>query len=98
MTRRVIKSDLVLKDLEEQAEYIRLRSPQAALRFLDAVEALFRQLASMPGIGERFETANPLFRRSSLLSDPEVPLADRGLQATEGRDRRDPGPAWRPGR
>jgi plasmid stabilization system protein ParE len=68
MTRRIIKSDLALKDLEEQAEYIRLRNPKAALRFLDAAEALFRQLASMPGIGERFETANPLFEDLPILS------------------------------
>jgi plasmid stabilization system protein ParE len=45
MTRRIIKSDLALNDLGEQAEWFRLRSPKAALRFLDAAEALFRQLA-----------------------------------------------------
>ena len=60
MSRRIIKSDLALNDLDEQAEYIRLRSPRAALRFLEAAEALFGQLASMLGIGERVETTNPL--------------------------------------
>jgi toxin ParE1/3/4 len=73
MTRRIIKSDLALKDLEEQAEYIRLRSPKAALRFLDAAEALFRQLASMPGIGEPFETANPLFQDLRCFPIPKFP-------------------------
>ena len=49
MSRRIIKSDLALNDLEEQAEYLRQHSPRAALRFLDAAETTFRQLASMPG-------------------------------------------------
>lgn len=59
MTRRIIKSDLALNDLEDQAEYIRLRNPRAALRFLDAAEALFRQLASTPGIGQLYEATDP---------------------------------------
>ncbi len=73
MTRRIIKSDLALNDLEEQAEYIRLRSPKAALRFLDAAEALFRQLASMPGMGERFEAVNPLFDDLRCVPIPKFP-------------------------
>jgi toxin ParE1/3/4 len=73
MSRRIIRSDLALNDLEEQAEYIRLRSPRAALRFLDAAESLFRQLASMPGIGERFETANPLFEDLRCFPIPKFP-------------------------
>jgi toxin ParE1/3/4 len=73
MTRRIIKSELALNDLEEQAEYIRLRSPQAALRFLDAAEALFQQLASMPGMGERFETANPLLEDLRCFPIPKFP-------------------------
>ena len=48
--------------MEEQAEYIRQHSPSAALRFLEAAEATFQQLASMPGIGERYETDNPLYQ------------------------------------
>jgi toxin ParE1/3/4 len=62
MSRRIIKSDLALNDLEGQAEYLRQHSPRAALRFLDAAEATFRQLASMPGIGEQYETDNPLYQ------------------------------------
>lgn len=73
MTRRIIKTDLALTDLEEQAEYIRLRSPRSALRFLDAAEALFRQLASMPGIGEPFDTANPLFPDLRCFPIPKFP-------------------------
>src|SRR5437762_3673968 len=59
---RIIKNDLALGDLEEQAEYIRQRNPRAALRFLDAAEGTFRQLASLPGIGERYATDNPLYQ------------------------------------
>ena len=73
MTHRIIKTDLALTDLEEQAEYIRLRSPRSALRFLDAAEALFRQLASMPGLGEPFETANPLFQDLRCFPIPKFP-------------------------
>jgi toxin ParE1/3/4 len=73
MTRRIIKSDLALSDLEEQAEGFRLRSPKAALRFLEAAEALFRQLASMPGIGEPFETANPLLQDLRCFPIPKSP-------------------------
>ncbi len=84
MTHRIIKSDLALTDLEEQAEYIRLRNPGAALRFLDAVETLFRQLASMPGIGQLYETTNPLFQDLRCFTVPRFsshivyykPLAD----------------------
>jgi toxin ParE1/3/4 len=43
------------------------------LRFLDAAEALFRQLASMPGIGERFETTNPLFEDLRCFPIPKFP-------------------------
>jgi toxin ParE1/3/4 len=73
MTGRIIKSALALNDLEEQAEYIRLRSPRAALRFLDAAEALFRQLASMPGMGEPFESDNPLFQDLRCFPIPKFP-------------------------
>jgi len=83
MSRRIIKSELALADLEEQAEYIRQRSPAAALRFLDGAEALFRQLAAMPGIGERFESTNPLLddlRRSSIPKFPSIVAYYRPLE------------------
>jgi len=73
MSRRIIKSDLALGDLEEQAEYLRQQSPRAALRFLDAAEVIFRQLASMPGIGERYETDNPLFQDLRCFPIPKFP-------------------------
>ncbi len=73
MTRRIIKSDLDPQDLEVQAESIRQHSPRAALRFLDAAEALFRQLASMPGIGEPFGTDNPFFQDLRCFPIPKFP-------------------------
>ncbi len=59
---RIIRSDLALGDLDEHSEYIRQRNPRAALRFLSAAEAAFRQHASMPTIGERFETDNTAYQ------------------------------------
>jgi toxin ParE1/3/4 len=100
MNGRVIRSDLALADLAEQSEYIRQHNPRTALRFLTAVEDTFRQLASLPGIGEQFETDNPVFRdlRSFSISQfrPFVvyyrPLADgiiviRVLRGTRDVDR-----------
>ena len=73
MTGRIIKSDLALDDLEAHAEYLRLRSPRVALRFLDAAEAIFRQLASMPGLGESYETTNPLYQDLRCFPIPRFP-------------------------
>ena len=61
MSGRIVRTDLALADLAELAEYIRQRNPAAALRFIDAAEAAFRQLATMPGLGEAFEADNPAF-------------------------------------
>jgi toxin ParE1/3/4 len=73
MRRRVIRSGLALIDLEEQSEYIRQYNPRAALRFLNAAEAIFRQLASMPGMGERYETINALFQDLRCFPIPRFP-------------------------
>ena len=62
MSGRIIRSDPVLDDLDALSEYIRQRNPRAALRFLAAAEAISRQVAFMPGIGERFETDNALYQ------------------------------------
>ena len=63
VSRRIIRSDLALvKPRRSKLQYIRQHNPRAALRFLDAAEAMFRQLASMPGMGQRHETENPLYQ------------------------------------
>jgi toxin ParE1/3/4 len=61
MRGRVLRTDMAMTDLAEHAEYIRERRPSSAIKFLGAAEATFRQLASMPGIGEPFESKNPAF-------------------------------------
>jgi len=76
MNGRVIRSDLALADLDEQSEYIRQDNPRAALRFLTAAEATFRQLASMPGLGERFETNG----QSTNLQEPAA-MTESGAAA-----------------
>jgi toxin ParE1/3/4 len=73
MNGRIIRSELALADLAEQSEYIRQHNPQAALRFLAAVEDTFRRLASLPGIGERFETSNPVFHDLRCFSISQFP-------------------------
>jgi toxin ParE1/3/4 len=48
------------RDLDEQAAYLaREASLDTALRFYDAVAATFENIARTPGIGERWESANP---------------------------------------
>jgi toxin ParE1/3/4 len=55
MTGRIERHDAAQNDLDEIAEYIRQRSPRAALRFVDAAEATFERLAGMPDMGTRYE-------------------------------------------
>ena len=43
----------------ELAEYIGQDSPQAAERFMDAVEETLCDLEQMPGMGHRYESAKP---------------------------------------
>lgn len=59
-TRRIIKHERALRDLEHRSEYIRQQNPRAALRFLDAAEATFRQLAAFPGMGARYDPDHPI--------------------------------------
>jgi toxin ParE1/3/4 len=47
-------------DLDDQAAYLASHaSLDTALRFYDAASSTFAQLAAMPGIGERWPSANP---------------------------------------
>ena len=59
MKRRVHKSPKALDDLAEQGTFIGRDSLDAEIRFYDAAEAAFDQLAEMPFIGARVETGNP---------------------------------------
>jgi toxin ParE1/3/4 len=59
MKPRIIKHLLAKADLAEQAEYIRKDNPRAAIRFLEAAETTFEQLANQPGLGGLEECARP---------------------------------------
>jgi toxin ParE1/3/4 len=67
MSRRVVRSELVLSDRDELSEYTRQRNPRAALRFLGAAEATFRRLAATPNIGERFASDDPVYQELRCL-------------------------------
>ena len=56
MSLQIIKRELAKQDLAEQAEYIRRNNPPAALRFLEAAERAFQNLAAMPGMGGLVES------------------------------------------
>jgi len=48
------------RDLDDQAAYLATQaSLDTALRFYDAASFTFAKLAGMPGIGERWPSANP---------------------------------------
>jgi toxin ParE1/3/4 len=59
MKPRITKHQLAKSDLAEQAEYIRKDNPRAALRFLDAAEKTFEELASQPRLGGLEECTKP---------------------------------------
>jgi toxin ParE1/3/4 len=55
MNAVIHRTDAAFSDLNEQAKYIQMDSPQAAIRFLAAAETTFQRLAAMPELGERQE-------------------------------------------
>ena len=60
MTRQYRSSPAAERDLENLAEYLAGEACLlTALRFYDAVDATFDQIALMPGIGERRATTSP---------------------------------------
>ena len=62
MTRKAIKLPNALRDLDEAADFIgRRSSPERAIRFLRAADSVLKRLAKMPGLGTRYESADPAF-------------------------------------
>jgi len=57
--RHIYRLDLAERDVLEHFEYLLTESPEAALRFVDAVEAAFERLADMPLIGVSRPFAKP---------------------------------------
>ncbi|HEV7224531.1 MAG TPA: type II toxin-antitoxin system RelE/ParE family toxin [Pirellulales bacterium] len=51
MAKQILKKPAVWQDLLEQVDFISQRSPDAAERFVDAVEATFGFLADHPLLG-----------------------------------------------
>jgi toxin ParE1/3/4 len=62
MKGQVFKTPEALADLAEQGLYLSHDSPNAALRFYEAAEAAFEQLAVMPGIGSARDYASRKLR------------------------------------
>jgi plasmid stabilization system protein ParE len=59
MTRRILRHDAAERDLADHVERIARNSPQAARRFVQAVEEGLQLLADMPGLGSPCELRNP---------------------------------------
>ena len=70
MIRHVKLRPKAHRDLAEIALHISKQSPDAALRFFDAVETACRELADSPGIGAAYVVKNP---RLSGLKARRVP-------------------------
>ncbi len=51
MSRNISRRPLAVRDIEEIADYIALDNHEAAMRFVDAVEAQFETLAEYPHAG-----------------------------------------------
>jgi toxin ParE1/3/4 len=60
--KRVIKNDLALQDLDEQAAFIEADNPDAAIRFLDAANNTFAFLLRTPRAGRAWESSNPTLK------------------------------------
>jgi toxin ParE1/3/4 len=56
---RLFVQQLAEEDLSEQADYIARDHVDVALRFLEAAEAAFSQLADLPDIGRRRQFRHP---------------------------------------
>ena len=60
MKARHFVSPAADRDLDDQAAFLAAdASLETALRFYDAAASTFEKIASMPGIGERWESAQP---------------------------------------
>lgn len=59
MSRRVVRLPRARRDLVETAAWLGERNPDAALRFLAAVEATLAAVADAPGIGAARQYEDP---------------------------------------
>ncbi|HEV2853374.1 MAG TPA: type II toxin-antitoxin system RelE/ParE family toxin [Thermoanaerobaculia bacterium] len=72
MKRRLVVRPLAKGDLDEQARYIARDNVEAALRLLDAAEAAFDRLRSLPEIGKAQGVPTSRAREGPLVADPGV--------------------------
>ncbi len=59
MKRRILKREAAGRDLREHADFIAAGSRESAVRFLEAVERSFKQLAGMPAMGVSYDAIAP---------------------------------------
>jgi toxin ParE1/3/4 len=71
MKKPVFKSKQVDDDTAEQADFIAQDNLEAAIRYLQAVDAAMKNLASFPEIGQVYQTKNPRCRGLRWVLVPE---------------------------
>ena len=59
MKKRIYRERLAEQDLLDHIDYLTQERPEAAIRFIDAVEQAFDRLAEMPEIGTPRIFSNP---------------------------------------
>ena len=59
MSRSIIKREAAKRDLDSHAAYIGEDSPHSAIRFLEAANESFQQIARMPELRVRCNFKNP---------------------------------------
>ena len=67
MSHRIVRLRQAREDLIETAVYLEERSPDAARRFLKAVEETLAAIAEMPGIGAACAFRHPLLTGIRML-------------------------------
>ena len=83
MTDRIIKTPAAKQDLWHIADHIAENNVDAAIRFLDAVEGAFSDLADMPKMGQKMEFRRIPDCRHWVMANPfssytifYIPLSD----------------------
>ncbi len=71
MRQEVFRSDRAKRDLVEKAEWLEERNPDAADRFLEAVESLLERVKVPPGMGVARMFNNPSLEGLRMMPVPE---------------------------
>jgi plasmid stabilization system protein ParE len=81
VNKRVVRSGPAEVDLLEHLDYIGVDNPDAALRFIEAVEQAFERLSEMPEIGSVRHFNNPRLSGSLYENSPLPAGAARSFRA-----------------